>query len=100
MIGGEYDNVVFALKDGEISDVFNVRDSLWTIVKMVDYTPEGYRPLDEVRSLIESRLRREQQMKLAQDFLTKIKEEADISIFLPEPEEPEKEPAPEEESKD
>ncbi|UCF69730.1 MAG: peptidyl-prolyl cis-trans isomerase [candidate division WOR-3 bacterium] len=93
MRGAEYDKEIFKLKVGQISRVFNVNDRTWTIVKMVEHQPEGYRSLDEVRPMIESRMRRQQQGELANVFLDKIKEEADIQILFPEPEEiPETEP--------
>jgi len=82
-----YDKVLFKLKIGEISEVFTVRDNTWAILKMIEHFPEQYRTLEEVSQLIESRIRREQQAEIANNFLTKIKEEADIQIFLPEPEE-------------
>ncbi len=87
MMGDEYDKILFNMKVGDISHVFSTKDNVWTIIKMMEYYPEHYRSLDEVRHLIEARMRREQQGELANAFLTKIREEADIQIFLPEPEE-------------
>ena len=54
---------------------------------MVEHNLERYRDLEEVRYSIESRLGHELRGKLANEFITKIKEEADIQIFLPEEEE-------------
>jgi peptidyl-prolyl cis-trans isomerase C len=87
MMGEEYDKILFSLKIGDISHVFTTKENVWTIIQMVEYYPEHYRSLDDVRHSIESRMQREQQSELATGFLTKIKEEADIQIFLPEPEE-------------
>jgi parvulin-like peptidyl-prolyl isomerase len=87
MMGDKYDEILFSLKIGDISDVFSTKENVWTIIKMVEYYPEHYRGLDEVRHIIENRMRREQQGELATSFLSGIKEEADIQIFLPEPEE-------------
>ena len=92
MMGEDYDKVLFSLKMGEISDVFSVKEGTWTIIKMVEYIPEHYRSLDEVRYVIESRMKREQQSELATNFLTKIREEADIQVLLPEPDEEAPEP--------
>ena len=85
--GEEYDKVLFGLENGEISDVFSLKGRNWIIIKMVEYYPEHYRSLDEVRNVIESRIRRQQQGAIATDFLDKIRQEADIQILLPEPEE-------------
>jgi peptidyl-prolyl cis-trans isomerase C len=90
MMGEEYEKILFNLKVGGISHVFSTKENVWTIIKMVEYYPEHYRSLDEVRHIIESRMRREQQSELATAFLTGIREQADIQIFLPE-EEPETE---------
>jgi parvulin-like peptidyl-prolyl isomerase len=97
MMGEEYDNILFSLKIGDISDVFSVKENTWTIIKMVEYAPEHYRELEEVEQIIESRIRREKQGELASNFLTTIREEADIQIFLPEPEEAAEQEAPGEE---
>ena len=85
--GEEYDKVLFGLENGEISDVFSLKGRNWIIIKMVEYYPEHYRSLDEVRNVIESRIRRQQQGAIATDFLDKIRQEANIQILLPEPEE-------------
>jgi len=83
----EYEKVVFGLKVGAISDVFSARQNAWTIVKMLEYNPEHYRSLEEMKQIIESRIQRQKQGEIANAFISKIKEEADIQIFLPEPEE-------------
>lgn len=85
--GEEYDKVLFDLENGEISNVFSLRENNWTIIKMVEHYPEHYRSLDEARNVIESRMRRQRQTEIATEFLDKIKKEADIQILLPEPEE-------------
>jgi len=87
MMGENYDKELFKLKTGEMSGVFKVKDQTWTIIKMVEYYPERYRSLDEARPIIESGMKRQQQGELATGFLKKIREEADIRILLPEPEE-------------
>jgi parvulin-like peptidyl-prolyl isomerase len=97
MMGEEYDSILFNLKVGDISDVFSVKPDTWTIIKMVEYEPEHYRTIEEVMNVIESRMKREKQGELANNFLTKIREEADIQILLPEPEETPEPEAPGEE---
>ncbi|MCK4941001.1 peptidyl-prolyl cis-trans isomerase [candidate division WOR-3 bacterium] len=97
MMGEEYDSILFSLEIGDVSDVFSVKENTWTIIKMVEYTPEHYRDLAEVENIIESRIKREKQSELANNFLTEMREEADIQVFLPEPEEAAEQEAPGEE---
>lgn len=87
MMQPEYDEVVFSLNTGEISRVFSVDGAKWQIVEMIEHNQERYRGLEEIRYSIESRLGNELRGKLANEFITKIKEEANIQIFLPEVEE-------------
>ena len=96
MMEPDYEKVVFGLKVGDISDVFSVRQNVWTIVKMLEHNPEHYRSLEEVKQIIESRVQRLKQSEIANAFISKIKEEADIQIFLPESEEAEQESQDEE----
>ncbi|MCX7995886.1 MAG: peptidylprolyl isomerase [candidate division WOR-3 bacterium] len=81
----EFEDVAWKLKIGELSKVFLVGDSSWTILTKTEHTPTRYRTLDEVKASIEMNLLREKQRKTADDFLAKIKNEAVIEIRLPEP---------------
>ena len=90
-----FESIVFKLRDGDISKVFKNDDGKYTFVKVLEYTPEHYRTLEELWAGIETNLRREKQMKIANEFIEKIRAEADIEIFLQAPEEPE-EPLPDE----
>ncbi len=92
----EFEDVAFKLKPGELSKVFQTGDSSWTILLVTEHTPVKYRSYDEVKASIEMNLKRERQRKVADEFLNKIKQEADIKIFLPEekPEEPVEKPEP------
>jgi parvulin-like peptidyl-prolyl isomerase len=80
-----YENVAYKLKVGDVSRVFAFDDTSYAFIKLVSHTPPGYRSYEEVRPYIETNLRREKQTKIANDFLAKIRAEADIKIFLPEP---------------
>jgi peptidyl-prolyl cis-trans isomerase C len=80
-----YEDAAFALKPGAISKPFLVGDSSWTIFTTVEYTPVTYRKYDDVKAAVEANLRREKQRKIVDDFLARIKQEADIKIMLPEP---------------
>ncbi|MEO0156702.1 MAG: peptidylprolyl isomerase, partial [candidate division WOR-3 bacterium] len=90
----EFEDVAWKLKIGELSKVFLVGDSSWTILTKTEYTPTKYRTIDEVRASLEMNLLREKQRKIADDFLAKIKNEADIKIMLPEPAKTEEEMNP------
>ena len=81
-----FDSIVFNIDVGTISKVFSVDDSTYTIVKLNEHNPTTYRPLDEVSEHIEARLLRQRQREVADAFLTEIKDEADIEIFLEKPE--------------
>ncbi|MEO0142012.1 MAG: peptidyl-prolyl cis-trans isomerase [candidate division WOR-3 bacterium] len=89
----EFEDVAFRLKPNELSPVFLVGDSNWTIITVTEHTPPTYRPFEEVKQAIEMNLRREKQRKVADEFLAKIRQEANIRIMLPEekPEEEKKE---------
>lgn len=82
----EFDDVAFKLKPNSLSRVFLVGDSNWTIITVAEHNPTKYRPFDEVSKSIEANLRREKQRKVADEFLARIKQEANIKIMLPEPE--------------
>ncbi len=97
MMNADYDNELFRLKVGQISGVFKVKESTWTIIKMAEYYPERYRTLDEVRHIIEARIKRQQQGTLASQFLEKMRQEADIKILLGEPEQSTENPSGDEE---
>lgn len=81
----EFEDIAWKLKIGELSKVFLVGDSSWTIIIKTEYKPTAYRSFDEVRASIEMNLLREKQRKVADEFLTKIRNEAEIKIMLPEP---------------
>ena len=73
-----------AILDQEVTVlVMPVRTDDWTL------GIGDYHTIVEVLHIIESNLKRAKQSELANNFLTKIREEAEIEILLPEPEEPE-----------
>lgn len=88
-----FENIVYKLKPDELSRVFAYDDTSWGFVKLLKYTPTTYRAFAEVKPYIETNLRREKQGNLANDFLAKIRAEADIKILLPAAP-PEGQPAP------
>lgn len=89
----EFDNVVFKMKVGTLSKVFKTGDN-YTFVRLQEHNPMTYHPFEEVKASIESNILRTKQREIANSYLTKIKEEADIEIFLG-PDEPPPEEIPE-----
>lgn len=83
----KFDDVVFKLKVGELSKIFSVDEKTYSIVVVDEYNPETYRPFEEVRQHIEANLLRQKQGQIVNEFLVTIRKEADIQIFLEEPEE-------------
>lgn len=81
-----FESIVFKLRDGNISAVFKNDDGNYAFVKVVEYTAEGYRTLDDLWSNIEANLLREKQRNKANNFIENIREGAKIEIFLDEPE--------------
>lgn len=77
-----FENAVFKLKPGSFSNVFAYDDTSYAFVKLLKYTPPGYRTYEEVKPWIETTIRREKQNKIAEEFLNRIKAEAKIEIFL------------------
>lgn len=82
----KFESIVFKLKNGDISAVFKNNDGNYAFVKVVDYTPEGYKTLDELWTSIETNLLREKQRSKANSFIENIREGSKIEIFLAEPE--------------
>jgi len=79
-----FEDIVYKLKVGDISRVFAYDDTSYAFVKLLNSTPPAYRSFEEVRPYIETNLRREKSSKVANDFLARIRAEADIKILLPE----------------
>jgi len=90
----EFEDIAWKLKIGELSKVFLVGDSSWTILTKTEYSPTKYRTFNEVKAAIEMNLLREKQRQIADDYRARIKNEADIKIMLPEPEKNEEEIKP------
>jgi len=88
----EFEDVAFRLKPHQLSRVFLVGDSNWTIITVTEHNPATYRPYEEVKASIEMNLKREKQRKVADEFLEKIKKEANIKIMLPEEKKEEEKP--------
>jgi len=86
----EFDEVAFKLKPGTISKVFVPNDSNYTIITVSEHTPAAYRTPEEVWTSLEMAIKREKQKTIVDEFLAKIRQDAQIQILLPEPEKEEK----------
>ncbi len=86
----KYEKIAFSLKPGEISKIFSTDDTTFTIIKVNEYKPMAYRKYEEVKESLKTRLLRKKQSEVAQNYLKKIREEANIKIFLKEEKKEEK----------
>lgn len=73
----EFEEVVFRMKPGEVSDVFRSVFG-WHIATVHEKKPEGVRPLDEVRGQIEGALWREIQEKALEEYVDGLRAKADV----------------------
>ncbi|HOE96695.1 MAG TPA: peptidylprolyl isomerase [Candidatus Sumerlaeota bacterium] len=56
---------------GEISPIFRTKHG-WQVIEVVDKREEGFRPLEDVRSTIEMRLKQEKRDELIQELLDRL----------------------------
>lgn len=59
-------NFLESADEGEVSDVFEL-NSDFVVVEVVEVTPEGYRPFDEVRSQVENMVKIERRKELTRE---------------------------------
>ncbi len=64
-------NFLEKAKKGAISDVIEL-SSDFVVIKVEDITPEGYRPLDEVKSQVETSVKIERRKELTRDRVEKM----------------------------
>ncbi|HVU39191.1 MAG TPA: peptidyl-prolyl cis-trans isomerase [Opitutales bacterium] len=89
MLAPALQDAVFKLKPGEISDPL-VSDKLIFIFKCEDHTPEGYLPLDKVRSDIEKQLSTMDERQATEKWLQKLRSKAFIQYNIYGPPTPDK----------
>ncbi len=82
MRSSTFENNVFSLKVGEVSDIFSETDSTFTICLLMEHEPETYRTVEEMSRMIEGTLLRQERNTVAAEYLDTIKEQADIEIFV------------------
>jgi parvulin-like peptidyl-prolyl isomerase len=73
-------NVAFSLKPGETSDVL-VRDDGCYLIKVEEFRPAHVKPLNEVRAEIEKTLEADEQQRLRQQWIERLKAKSFISYF-------------------
>jgi len=74
----EFENVAFNLGPNQISGIFQTRFG-YHIVKLYDRKPAVLKPLEEVRKLITTTLKKQAEKKAFEDFIDDLKAKADIS---------------------
>jgi peptidyl-prolyl cis-trans isomerase C len=94
----EFENIAFNIEIGKISKIFNVDDTTFSFITVIEHTPTTYRSYEDVKPSIETNILRQKQREIADEFLKSIRENADIEILLkteeeepPEPELPDEE---------
>ncbi|MEO0107704.1 MAG: peptidyl-prolyl cis-trans isomerase, partial [candidate division WOR-3 bacterium] len=80
----QVENVLFRLKPKIISNVVKVNDSTYAIYRVDEHRKASVRPLTEVRSKIERRLRQEEEKRLTEDWLKSLRANARIQILITE----------------
>ena len=68
----EFDDVVFNLGTGQISDIFRTRFG-FHIAKVYDRKPPAYRGLEEVKDYITNELKKHMQTDAINAFIDKLK---------------------------
>jgi len=77
----EFEEVIFAMKEGDISDVIRTPNGLH-IVKVETFSKGSERPFPETKAEIERRLLQEKMEKRFQDWTNELKDRAFIEITL------------------
>ncbi len=90
----EFENMAFALKDGEISQVYSLGDQ-WVILQAVRHMPASYpaeRALPMVRQQISDRIADEKVRVAASKLFAKLQQESNVIIVLGDEEQTKKYP--------
>jgi peptidyl-prolyl cis-trans isomerase SurA len=77
----EFEQVIFAMKEGDISEVIRTPNGLH-IVKVETFTKGSERPFSEIKAEIERRLLQEKSEKRFQDWTSELMDRAFIEITL------------------
>lgn len=74
---GEFERCVFALKPGEVSEIFRTPFG-YHLVKVFGRKPEGIRPLNDVRGQIAALLYDQKKQRRIEQFLDGLRAKADV----------------------
>jgi peptidyl-prolyl cis-trans isomerase C len=77
-----FEEALFALKPGEISDVVETNLG-YHIIKASDRKPETTIPFEKLRDQLRALLKQEKGLKEANAYIAKVREKAKVDIFLP-----------------
>ena len=78
----EFEDAAFALEIDKISEVVKTKYG-YHIIKVSEKIPEGQVPYEEVRDFILKFFQMEETKKRLNEHIAKLKEKAEIEIFLP-----------------
>ena len=76
-----FDQVAFALKANEISDVVTTEFG-YHIIKVVDHKPAGSVPLEEVSANIKEFLTQQKQQQAAEAFIAQLKQRSKVEVLI------------------
>ncbi len=78
--GEQFEQKVFAMKVGDLSDVFEGKDGYY-IIKIADKKAEKQQSLDEVRARIERKMKQEKQKEAYDTYVEGLKKKYPVKIF-------------------
>lgn len=87
----EFDDAVFAMKVGEVSNPVRTRFG-WHVIKLMERQEARTRPLSEVKENIQRMLESRSERQARADMIERLRAQSKVEIYLPE--EPEEAPKP------
>ncbi|MCX8015668.1 MAG: peptidylprolyl isomerase [candidate division WOR-3 bacterium] len=78
----EIEEVAFKLPKGQISQIIKQNDSTYTIIKIEEIKEASTKPFEDVKMVIQNRLRQNKDKELYEQFINKLRKEHQIETFL------------------